>query len=204
MSPVSHSLALRFQGCSCGWTETTPTRMALRIPPHTTWQMVRVGRTNQENTAMQIKSLAHLPLSPIPSTARELSTLTVPNKLTYLAQIVWLLTQINSPSFYLAETREQQRSIGHVSTYNGNTWTMGAKTGHIQNIAYFNGWLYPGTEHTDSKDTTDFHLYQVTLDDQDNGNVWLDQNKVLSNGNGADNGTNPSQTRATWDTSPAN
>ena len=92
--------------------------------------------------------------------------------------------------FLLSRDKGTTRSIGHVSTYNTWTWTMGAKTGHIQNVAYFSGWLYPGTEHTDSKDTTDFHLYQVTLDDQDNGNVWLDQNKVLSNGNGADNGTN--------------
>ena len=33
-------------------------------------------------------------------------------------------------------------------------------------------------------------MIQATLNDQDKGNVWLDANKVLTNGTGADNGTN--------------
>ena len=37
----------------------------------------------------------------------------------------------------------------------------------------------------DSADTTNFHLYQATLSDSDVGNVWLDENKVRTDGGGA-------------------
>ena len=104
-------------------------------------------------------------------------------------QIVWRLTADKLSIFLLSRDREYHIATDWACEYLQYTETHGRwepkQTLHIQNVAYFSGWLYPGTEHTDSKDTTDFHLYQAALDDQDNGNVWLDQNKVLSNGNGA-------------------
>ena len=82
-------------------------------------------------------------------------------------------------------------SGGHVNDYDTGIWRFGVTSmGHIQNVAYFgNSWLYPSSADSNSRDTTNFHLYQATLDDQDNGNVWLDQNKVRSNGSGANNGS---------------
>ncbi|MDA9120255.1 hypothetical protein N9J83_08990, partial [Opitutales bacterium] len=82
-------------------------------------------------------------------------------------------------------------SGGHVNDYDTGIWRFGvANMGHIQNVAYFgNSWLYPSSADSNSRDSTNFHLYQATLDDQDNGNVWLDQNKVRSNGSGANNGS---------------
>jgi hypothetical protein len=64
------------------------------------------------------------------------------------------------------------------------------KQGHIKNVAWFNGWLYPQSQDTDSADTTSFHLYQATLSDTDSGNVWLDGQKVMTDGSGANDGTN--------------
>ena len=54
----------------------------------------------------------------------------------------------------------------------------------------FNGWLYPQSQDTDSQDTSNFHIYQATLSDTDVGNVWLDGVKVMTDGTGANDGTN--------------
>ena len=86
--------------------------------------------------------------------------------------------------FLLSRDLGTTASVAHVNHYNSYNWGFGARKGHINNIAYFNGYLYPAVEDTDSRDNVNFHLYQATLDDQDNGNVWLDENKVLTNGSG--------------------
>ncbi len=76
-----------------------------------------------------------------------------------------------------------------VTSQHTDNWRFGALANHTGNVAHFNGGLYPSSPDTGSYDT-DWHLIQATLDDQDSGNVWLDESKVLTNGQGADNGAN--------------
>ena len=76
-----------------------------------------------------------------------------------------------------------------VTSSHTDGWRFGAWNDQAGNVARFNSNLYPSSDSTGTHDT-DWHLIQATLDDQDSGNVWLDETKVLTNGQGADNGTN--------------
>jgi hypothetical protein len=97
----------------------------------------------------------------------------------------------NFSIFLISKDEGTGSHSAHVqSPYNNNSWSFGAKQGHTKNVAWFNGWLYPQSQDADSADTTNFHLYQATLTDTDSGNVWLDGQKVMTGGTGANDGTN--------------
>jgi hypothetical protein len=97
----------------------------------------------------------------------------------------------NFSIFLISKDEGTGSHSAHVqSPYNNNSWSFGAKQGHTKNVAWFNGWLYPQSQDADSADTTNFHLYQATLTDTDSGNVWLDGQKVMTDGTGANDGTN--------------
>ncbi|WP_407680167.1 LamG-like jellyroll fold domain-containing protein, partial [Candidatus Chordibacter forsetii] len=96
----------------------------------------------------------------------------------------------NFSIFLLSKDEGTSSHSGHIqSPYNNNGWSFGVRYGHIKNVAYFNGWLYPQSQDTDSQDTSNFHIYQATLSDTDVGNVWLDGVKVMTDGTGANDGT---------------
>ena len=76
-----------------------------------------------------------------------------------------------------------------VTSQHTNNWRFGALANHTRNVASFNGNLWPTSADTGSNDTN-WHLIQATLNDIDKGDVWLDNQKVLTAGTGADDGTN--------------
>ena len=105
----------------------------------------------------------------------------------------------NFSIFMISKDEGTGSHSAHVqSPYNNNVWSFGAKQGHTKNVAWFNGWLYPQSQDTDSQDTSNFHIYQATLSDTDVGNVWLDGVKVMTDGTGANDGTNRKPTQISF------
>ena len=105
----------------------------------------------------------------------------------------------NFSIFMISKDEGTASHSAHVqSPYNNNVWSFGAKQGHTKNVAWFNGWLYPQSQDTDSQDTSNFHIYQATLSDTDVGNVWLDGVKVMTDGTGANDGTNRKPTQISF------
>ena len=73
-----------------------------------------------------------------------------------------------------------------ISSADNWSWLFAGEGQYHNRVAYLNGWIHP-TDNSVAQDNTDWHLYEMTISDQDRANSWLDGTQMGINHAGAHN-----------------
>jgi hypothetical protein len=81
---------------------------------------------------------------------------------------------------------DSERVISSADDWN---WIFAGESQYYNRVAHFNGWVH-ALDNSVAINNTDWHLYEVTISDQDRANTWLDGSVMSVNNAGADSNNN--------------
>ena len=92
------------------------------------------------------------------------------------------MMQLNSPCLELPLFgTDSERIFASADNWN---WLFGPNGQKANRVGHLNGWVHP-IDNSYTDDNNDWHIYQLTIDNQDRANAWFDATQVSSQHRGA-------------------